>query len=99
MIEFKEKQYSLKFNLGILDKIERALGQSVMSIVLQGTMTFYQYFTCFGFALFNADGNKVDFEQGYELAQEYIQFKGYTPAVQEMMVAMNEDCPFLFQGD
>lgn len=101
MIEINDKKYEIKLNLKAVKQIETVLNKGLMAILKDtgGMLSIDQLITIAGYGLFNEDGNKVSPTQGTELAEEFLLHKGYAELINEVVKALERDCPFFFQVD
>lgn len=101
MFEVDGKIYELKYNMQTLERIEQATGQSIAGLFnkSQGLLSISEIKIYFGMALFNEQGNRVGQKQAMDIAEELMMAEGYMKINEAIIVALNNDCPFLFQAD
>lgn len=101
MFEIDGKTYELKYNMATIEKVEVATGASLVATIrrTEGLLSIGTLKTYFGMALFNEEGNRMGQKQGMDIAQALIEQEGYMSVNEAVIVAIDRDCPFLFQVD
>lgn len=101
MFEINGVIHELKYNIKTIERIEVALGKSIIALLSEsgGMLSMGHLKLCFAMALFNEDGNRVGQVQGLEIAEKLIITEGYRKVNEAVVVAIDRDCPFLFQVD
>lgn len=100
MIEFNGIQYQLKYNMKRIELIESMTEKSFMSEVTanNGMFSIRTLKTYIAYALKEIDGNFVAYQKGIEIAESLIENEGYVKMNKMVVVAVQNDCPFFFQG-
>lgn len=101
MFEIDGKTYELKYNMATIEKIENTTGASLVATIrkTEGLLSIGMLKVYFGMALFNEEGNRMGQKQGMDIAQALIEQQGYMAVNEVVIVAIDRDCPFLFQVD
>ncbi len=99
MFEIDGKSYDLKYNMKTIEQIENATGKSLVATIkeTEGLLSIAMVKIYFGMALFNEDGKKMAQQQGFEIAEALMLEEGYSKVAEAIIVAIDRDCPFLFQ--
>ncbi len=99
MFEIDGKTYNLKYNMRTIEQIETVTGKSLVAMIkeTEGLLSLSMIKVYFGMALYNEDGKKVGQEQGFEMAEALMIEEGYSKVAEAIVVAIDRDCPFLFQ--
>lgn len=99
MFEVDDKIYELKYNLRTIEQIEQATGKALVATLREneGLLSLTNLKIYFGLALYNDLGNRVGQKQGFEIAESLIENEGYMKINEAVVVAIDRDCPFLFQ--
>ena len=99
MFEIDGKMYELKYNIKTIEQIEAVTGDGIVSAIRKndGILSVTNLKAYFGFALYNADGNRVSPQQGVEMAVSVMENEGFIKANQMVVTAIDRDCPFLFK--
>ena len=99
MFEVDDKLYELKYTIRTIEAIENATGSSLVATIkkTEGLLSITTLKAYFAFALFNEDGARVGQKQGAELAERLLESEGYMKLNEAVVVAIDRDCPFLFQ--
>lgn len=100
-MNFKGESYEIKLNLKAIKQIESVLGRGIVAIIREsgGMLSVNDLLTIAGYAMYNADGNRVSPKQGQEIAEAYLMEHGYASLVTVVVEAIERDCPFFFQVD
>ncbi|NBI08246.1 hypothetical protein [Senegalia massiliensis] len=100
MFEVDGKHYELKYKIKTIEQIETVLKESLVATMrkTEGILSISTLKVCFGFALFNSEGNKVSPQQGMEIAERLIE-EDYMKLNQAVVTTIDRDCPFLFQAN
>ena len=101
MFEVNGVLHELKYNIKTIEKIENAIGKSIVALFSEanGMLSITNLKICFALALFNEAGNRVGQMQGLDIAEKLIETEGYVKVNEAVVVAVDRDCPFLFQVD
>lgn len=101
MFEVNGKIYELKYNMKTIEQIEQVTGKSLGATIreVEGLLSISNLKIYFALALYNEDGNRVGHKQGVDIAEKLIQSEGYMKLNESVIVAIDRDCPFLFQVD
>lgn len=101
MIEVDGKNYELKYNMKTIEQIEAATGKPLVANIREsnGLLGLSDLKIYFSLALFNDEGKRVSPAQGIKIAEEIMISSGYSKLVDTVIVAIERDCPFLFQVD
>lgn len=99
MFEVNGKVYKLKYNMKTIEQIEQITNKSLVATLreTEGLLSISNLKIYFGLALYNEDEKRVAQTQGVEIAEALIQNEGYTKVNEAVIVAIDRDCPFLFQ--
>lgn len=99
MFEINGAMHELKYNIKTIEKIETTIGKSIMALLSEngGMLSISNLKICFALALFNEDEKRVGQVQGLSIAEKLIETEGYSRVNEAVVVAIDRDCPFLFQ--
>lgn len=100
MLKIEDKNYTVKFTIDRIKRIERALGQSFVAMVRasDGFPSIENLCVTVAYGLQDEDGNFIPFDEGNYLVEKAIVELGYNPILAEMEKALERDCPFFFQA-
>lgn len=100
MLKCDKKTYTVKYTIDRIKRIETALGRSFIAMIRQtgGYPAITDLCVIVGFGLQDADGNTVPYEKAADIVEKMIIDEGYNKVLQEMEKAIENDCPFFFQG-
>lgn len=99
MFEVDGKNYELKYNMKTIERIENSTGKPMVATIQKndGLLSLTDLKLYFGLALFNEDGKRMGQQQAFEIAESLMRAEGYQEVVNSVIVAIDRDCPFLFQ--
>lgn len=102
MIRVNGKQYELKMNTNRVKMVEAVTGKSLMGEWKQtdGLLSLQTIESCFQLCTREV-GSEAYLNQamGLKVGTQYMEEHGYAMAAQEIMTALQEDMPFLFQAN
>lgn len=100
MLTHNGKQYHLRYSLKRIEQIETAMGKGLMAelAATKGMFSISDMKVACGYALKNEDENYVSPAQGMQIIEDLIE-EDYVKVFQEMVEALERDCPFFFRAD
>ena len=102
MFEVDGKQYELKMNTNRVKMVEGAINKSIMGEwkMTDGLFSLSTIEACFQLCLKEVGS---DFfcgqKEGLRVCEQYMTDHGYAMAANEIMEALQQDMPFLFQAN
>lgn len=97
--EANEKRYILKYNLGRLEMIERAVGRGTMNILTQsqGMLSIGELLSYLTYGLKEEAADAfMEPKKARTLAEQLVTEKGYAATLEWTIGAVERDCGFLF---
>lgn len=100
MLKCDEKNYTVKFSIDRIKRIEAAMDQSFVALIRKtgGYPSINDLCVMVGFGLQDADGKTVPYDKASAIVEQMIVNEGYNKVLQEMEKAIENDCPFFFLG-
>ena len=93
---FDGKSYEVKLTIAAVEKFEDLHGPIMIAASRPGgLLSVKETKDLLAVALYNDLGNRVGYNQGVEIAADYIQEAGLLPVQQMLGVALERDCGFL----
>lgn len=100
MITVGEQTYNLKYNTRTIEQVENLTKEPLMYLIgaNQGRLSLGHLRAYFSNALYNTEGGKISPAQGSEIFDKALDELGYIKLTQAVIVSIERDCPFFFQG-
>lgn len=100
IIHYAGKSFELKYNMKTLELIERSTKTSIMGAMVSydGTLPLNLLRVLFSRAIYVLDGGRISPEGGEKIFEALLNEKGYVFVNMLVIVKIQEDCPFFFQG-
>ena len=101
MIEYNNKKYSLKYTVPRVEKIEKEVGKPLLSILInnKGVVSITDLRTLFIHGLRKEDGSYAGEKIESESFMPVLKRIGYALLLEQIVEAIQRDCPFFFQAD
>ena len=101
MIEYNGNKYNYKFTLPRVEKIEKAIGKPILSLLIEnkGVISLENLKVLHENGLRTEDDNFVGEKIAKEMFEEVLNQKGYAALLEELAEALQRDCPFFFPAD
>lgn len=99
MVEINGIMYELKYNMKTLEQIETNLKEGVLATIRrnEGLLSIPTLKVMGGFALYTDTGNRISPQQGIDVIENWICEAGFVAVNEEIVTAIDRDCPFLFK--
>lgn len=98
-IEIQGETYDFRFTPARVEKIEREMGKSLMSMLYQERLmpSLSDLRIIFINSLKKEEGGYIQPKLGNDAFDRVIETEGYTPLIATIVEALDRDCPFFFR--